>query len=324
MTPPLPLEDEKKIRIWASGPTSGQGQIVLNIDDSPASGLLDDFTAALSQMVPQLTIRRNPDDAFCRPALIIGPRANIAFQAVPSGLELDPFLEALAVGDDDSNLLGTGTMALLAQLTQPMDLVLYIGAHCPHCPQTVRRLWPLAAAGADIRLTIVDAALFEERARAHGVRSVPLLIMDGQFRWSGLPDLDEVLTIGLKRNSRLISADALRRIIEAGDAGHAAKMMIDSNNIFPALIPLLTHEKWSVRLGAMVTVEYLADEAPALADRLIGPLWKDFRRYAAPIQGDVTHVLGSIGSDKAQSVLKKIAAGPFEEEVVGAAKEALN
>lgn len=319
MTP----EDRKKIQTWADALTPAGCKIILNAREGPTAELLKNFSEALGGLAPELTIRRNPDDAFCEPALIVGPHANIAFQALPAGPELDPFLDALAAGSHSSDLLAPGALALVQQLTHPTDLVLYIAAQCPHCPNTVRRLWPLAAASPKIRLTIVDAALFESRATDHGVLSVPLLIMDDQFRWSGLPDLVEILTICLDRDPKVMSDDSLRQIIEAGDAGNAAQMMIDCGDIFPALIRLLAYEKWSVRLGAMVTVEYLADEAPGLADRIIEPLWKNFKGFDTQVQGDVAHVLGSIGSEKARLCLKEIVAGSFDEEVVEAAREAL-
>lgn len=319
MTP----EDQKKIRDWVAQTALSGCRMALNAHDGPVAELLRSFSAAIGQLAPELTIRRNPEDAFCEPALIIGRHANIAYQALPAGPELAPFLNALASGEDSPHSLAPGTMALAAQLTQPTELMLYIAAQCPHCPKTVGRLLPLAAASSKIRLTIVDAALFENRAIDHGVRSVPMLIMDDQYRWSGLPDLDEVLTVCLKRDPKLMSAGSLRQIIEAGDAGQAAQMMIDSSGIFPALIQLLRDEKWSIRLGAMVTVEYLIDEAPALAEQLIDPLWKDFEGYDAQVQGDVAHVLGLIGSKKARSCINEIATGPYEEEVIEAAKEAL-
>ena len=319
MTP----EDQQKIRAWAAQTALSGCRMALNAHEGPAAELLKDFVQELSQLAPELTVRRNPEDAFCEPALIIGRHANIAYQALPAGPELEPFLDALASGEDTPHSLAPRTMKLVAQLTQPTELVLYIAAQCPHCPKTVGRLLPLAAASSKIRLTIVDAALFETRAIEHGVRSVPLLIMDGQYRWSGLPDLDEVLTICLERDPKRMSADSLRQIIEAGDAGQAAQMMIDSSGIFPALIQLLRDEKWSVRLGAMVTVEYLVDEAPALAEQLIEPLWKDFGEYDSQVQGDAAHVLGLIGSTKAKSILKEIVVGPYDGEVEEAAKEAL-
>lgn len=318
MTP----EDQKTIETWAAGSTPANCKLILNTRQGPAAEMLTNFCEALGQLAPQVTIHCNPDDAFCEPALIVGRHANIAYQALPSGPELHPFLEALAA-DNHPDSLAPSTLELVQQLTHPVDLLLYIAAQCPHCPRAVRRLWPLAAASSKIRLTIVDAALFESRAKIHGVRSVPLLIMDGRYRWSGLPDLDEILTICLQRDPKLMSAGSLRQIIEAGDAGDAARMMIDSGGIFPALAQLLSDDKWSVRLGAMVTVEYLADDAPELADQLIDPLWEGFTGYNAQVQGDVAHVLGLIGTNKAKSHLKEIVESAFDEEVVEAAREAL-
>lgn len=319
MTP----EDEQKIRAWAAETALSGCRMALSAHQGPVAELLKRFIAVIGQLAPGLTIRRNPDDAFCEPALIIGQHANIAYQALPAGPELEPFLDALAPLGNAADSLNAAQMKRVQQMTQPVDFELYIAPQCPHCPKTVRRLLPLAIASSKIRLTIVDAALFEARAAGHGVRSVPLVIMDGQYRWSGLPDLDEILTICLERDPKLMSAASLRQIIEAGEAGAAAQMMINSNGIFPALIQLLRDEKWSVRLGAMVTVEYLVDEAPALAEQLIDPLWEGFGEHDSQVQGDAAHVLGLIGSTKTKSILREIVAGPYEDEVVEAAREAL-
>ena len=162
-----------------------------------------------------------------------------------------------------------------------------------------------------------------KQAQRHNVRSVPLLLLDETYRWTGLTDVDEILTMCLERDPSLMSPTSLRRIIEDGDAEAAARMMMDGNAVFPALTSLLTDEKWSVRLGAMVVAEYLTDEAPELAETLSGLLWKDFERHPSQVQGDIAYIFGLIGSGDAVDHLKAITAGPYDIEVKQAAEEAL-
>lgn len=136
-------------------------------------------------------------------------------------------------------------------------------------------------------------------------------------------DLKEILTLCVQRDPSQLSAASLRQLIEDGQAGRLAQMMIDANTLFPALVELLTHERWSVRLGAMVTAEYLADEAPPLALDLATRLWDRFADFTDPVKGDVLHVIGQVNSDITRGYLNSVLSGNYDESVKEAAAEAL-
>jgi hypothetical protein len=101
-------------------------------------------------------------------------------------------------------------------------------------------------------------------------------------------------------------------------------MMTESGQLFPALIDLLVHPRWSVRLGAMVTVEYLADDAPELGRRLCRSLWQTFSDLTIQVQGDVTHIFGLFDDPQTKGYLQTITKGDFDDEVKDAAAEALD
>jgi hypothetical protein len=281
------------------------------------------FGERLGALAPRIRIEK-VDEAFRSPALIIGKHQNIAYQAVPEGRELALFLEAQASAGGDGHMdLPQDIGAAIGDIEVPAELTLFIAMQCPHCPTAVRQLLSLCATVKQLRLTIIDGVRFADLAAAHGIRAVPTLILEDQLRWSGSIDLADVVRQCIQRDPVGMSAAGLRQILEAGKASRAAAMMIEHNRIFPALIALLTHERWSVRLGAMVTVEYLSDEAPDLAAELVNPLWCDFASLTEPVQGDVVQVLGQIKSDAALLCLQKIASGDFAETVRQAAAEEL-
>jgi HEAT repeat protein len=149
------------------------------------------------------------------------------------------------------------------------------------------------------------------------------LILDDDLRWNGQIDIQEVIRQCIQRDPAKLSVASLRQLLENGEAPRAADLMITRNELFPALIDLIADERWSVRLGAMVTAEYLADQSPTLAARLLTPLSERFARLAEPVQGDVVHVLGQIRSDATAAFLKSVATGPYAESVREAAAEAL-
>lgn len=318
----ISLQDQQTIRQWASGHTSA-ATLQLARGENGSGENLKQFCDEFIALAPHVQLRQNPDAPFCAPAILLGRHGNIAYQALPLDRELPPFLEALnraALADEMSEAQSSA----LAQIELPAELSLYIAPHCPHCPLVVGRLLTLAHRNPPIRLTIIDGTLFTGQATAQDIRSVPTLILDNQLRWTGQIDTAEVIDQCARRDPSQLSAGSLRQIIEAGEASRVATMMIEAQRIFPAIIELLVHPRWSVRLGAMVTVEYLTDEAPHLSVRLIAPLWQRFQQLDEPIQVDIVQVMAQVGLSSARDYLEKIVSGDYGASVKEAALEELS
>ncbi len=317
MTP----QDTETIRAWSATVQSPVRITLIPAKDDPASAHFSRFCDQLKTLLPDLTIKRESDAPFPGPAFLMGRNANIVYRAIPEKLELPPFLEALgAAGNDPS---APDIAAQVASIELPLLLTLYISPHCPHCPHAVRRFFHLASLASKIRLTVIDGLLFEAQAQTDRIRSVPTLILDGQFRWSGQIDIREVLDTAVHRDPVRISALSLRQLLEEGGAAQAAQVMIENNALFPALLELLVDSRWSVRLGAMVTVEYLVESAPDLAAGMLEPLWERFDALDSQVQGDVVHVFGQIETPIARQYLERVVQGPYDGEVRQAAAEAM-
>ncbi|MCP4747236.1 MAG: hypothetical protein GY874_14010 [Desulfobacteraceae bacterium] len=319
----MKTEDKQLIHQW-----SGSHKAPDSIFFAPGSGgqksdSLFSFCEHLGGEISGLHIEKQTDDPFEAPAIIIGRHQNIAFQASPTGKVLQFFLDGLSQSTGNPPRPAASIENHLKKIDLPIQFALYIAGHCPHCPLVVRQLLPVAAMNENIRLSIIDAELFIKKAASNDVSSVPTLIFDGQLRWTGQINIQEVLQVSIQRDPCLMSAMSLRRTIEAGQADRLASMMIQRDALFPALIELLTHLRWSVRLGAMVTVEYLIDGAPQLSQQLADMLWQRFDRLDSQVQGDVAHILGLIRSQQAKTYLNKIIAGTYTEQVKEAAREAL-
>jgi glutaredoxin len=318
MTP----QDMETIHAWAAVSQKPVRIAFLPAKDDPVSAHLQQFCDRMKTLLPQLEIKKETDAPFQGPALIIGRNANIIYRAIPENLELPPFLEAL--GSDDAPDQPLPDIAPQVEtLELPLLLSLYISSNCPHCPATVRRLLQLASLSPKIRLTVIDGLLFDLLAKADQIRSVPTLILDGQFRWSGRIDLHELLDMAVHRDPIRISTSSLRQILEEGGAARAAQMMVERDAIFPALLELLVHPRWSVRLGAMVTVEYLVASAPILAAGMAEPLWERFNKLDSQVQGDLVQVLGQIDTPSVRQYLRAVADGAFDPSVKEAAAEEL-
>jgi glutaredoxin len=319
MTP----QDKQTIKQWAEQAVH-PGKVVLASANGVEADAIARFGEQLKHLVPTISIRSDSDEiAFEPPAVVVGPHRNIGFQAVPSGKILEAFLAALQLRPSMGKAPDHRTVERLKEIDLPVDLTLYVASQCPHCPNTLNQLIPLACESRFIRLCIVDAQLFSGKSNKDQVKSVPTLLLDDHFRWSGKIDIDEVLTISIQRDPAGLSPDSLRQLIEDGQAERVATMMLDSQQIFPALIELLVHERWSVRLGAMVTTEYLAAGSEPLSLALSDMLWERFPDLTDQVRGDVVHVLGETPSDVNQARLMKIASGAYGDTAKEAAEEVL-
>jgi hypothetical protein len=279
------------------------------------------FVDRVAGLVPAITLKKDNDASVALPSLFIGKQ--LTYQALPLDRELEPFLTAL--GDDHafSDRIPVDVRQRLVRLQVPALLKVYISRHCPHCPTTVAMLLGLAATSEQVRLTIIDGELFAGAAADDQVKAVPTVMLDDQFRWTGSVVPDELVTLMLDRDPASLGADALRGMIEAGNAEGVANMMAERGKLFPAFIKLLTHPRWSVRLGAMVAFETLAEDHAGLAVDIVEPLVAVFADVDATVKGDLIHVLGESGNTSALPFLQGVAADEYDDDVQSAAEEAI-
>ncbi|MFW5640773.1 MAG: thioredoxin family protein, partial [Thermodesulfobacteriota bacterium] len=186
MTP----RDESRIREWSDRlPGEVTLRLVLSRSDEAKNHELTGFCDALTRIAPAIHLKKEKAEADDpAPALEIAP--TLRYQAVPLGLELPPFLDALAgtsMGTSDS------LQADLEKIPAPVYFKLYVAQTCPHCPLVVRQLAPLALAGDTLHLTVIDGGLFTETAEADGIQAVPTLILDDDRRWTGSLKPEEIL-----------------------------------------------------------------------------------------------------------------------------------
>jgi len=247
----------------------------------------------------------------------------ITYSALPLKKELEPFLGALSQIDTPTDLSDSIQQAL-DQIEVPVRLKLYIALDCPHCPNVVKTVIPLALHCENIHLHIIDGTLFPETAQADSVLSAPCLILDNDFRWTGNVQAFEVIKMITNRDPSILSSDTLKVILEDGDAAWITRQMLEKRKIFDAFIELMLHDTWSVRLGAMVVVEELAEADPELAVSMCGPLMNQFDGRDITVQGDILYALGEAGDKKTKVWIAAKRPELLHEDLIDAAEEALD
>ena len=318
--PQISPDDKARIEAWNhSGNQKVRLQVMTTKDAQ--SGSMEQFCDQVMQIAPRISIRKTASEDGQGPQ--IRPAPNIRYSAVPVGAELELFLTSLDGLQNFANRLPLDLQSQAVKIEVPAPVKVYIAPLCPHCPPTVSNVMALAAVNINIQLTVIDGMLFGHWAQIDQVKSTPTTIVDNLFRWTGAVQLDELIAALRDRDPIQLSDTILRQMLEDGRAETVARMMADGGKIFPAYMKLLTHDKWPVRLAAMVVCEYLAEADPALAVEVVDSLWSRFDAVEDTIKGDILHVLGENRSAQAVSRLQAVVSGPYPSAVREIAAEIL-
>ena len=314
-----PLEEKQTIKL--NHRLSNDITIGLVASRHTSSKLFHEFCDDIIRLAPKIKISKVEAGPQDPPQILIG--SGLRYQAVPSGYELQPFLEALSAFESNSLKIAEPVKILLKKNILPASLTIFIAPQCTFCPRMVQKLITLTMADENLQLTIIDGTLFPEIVKTRRIRSVPTVLLDDQFRWTGSVPLEELIDAINTRDPLSLSPATLESIIKEGGAGRLAAMMLEAEKLFPAFYDVLTHNKWPIRLGAMVVMEEIAETKPDLAAEALSPLWDRFHEAATQIQGDILHVFGEIGNPRSVSWLKTVLSGNFDREVKEAAREAV-
>ncbi len=311
-----------RIRRWGGGLKVDIRLDLLRVAGHPAMAAVEDFATALAALAPRVKIRRNSDADWLRPGLRIA--SNLTFYAAPLGTELPVFLDVLTMSaEKTAPNLSDDQLRRIEEIGAPAQLDLYISPHCPFCPIMVGRLAGLALAAPRLVLAVIDAGLFSDAARDRDIRSVPTLILDDGLRWTGDAGIDEILPAVTARDPASLGAAVFERMLESGAAGDLSAMMVAAGGVFPAFVDLLVHDRWSVRLGAMVTLETLAEEAPELAATLVPQLLARYDAQGVAVRGDMLQMLSVVGNETMVGAIESLTRDETHVDIREAAAEAI-
>ncbi|MFO7600568.1 MAG: thioredoxin family protein [Candidatus Desulfacyla sp.] len=317
----MTADEERRISDWHEG-LAQEISIQCLVSNDDRTALFRGFCEQMTRLAPGVhVLYRKGDDAKQPPAILLNDR--LVYHALPEGPELPPFLETLSLLGEAIPSISREIISRLDTLNAPCLLKLFIAPQCPFCPRTVRDLNPLAIANAWVRLTVVDGLLFPEMAQALNIQSAPTLVFDDRMQWTGQTSVNEILDVVLNQDPSLLSAASMENLLQEGKASMLARMMMAQGTIFPAFYDLITHEKWSVRLGAMVAMEEIIEQDRPLAAQCVGPLWERFPALDQQAQGDVVYILGEAGDRNIIRDLETVLSGPYNAETREAAREAL-
>ncbi|SCY90215.1 thioredoxin family protein [Desulfoluna spongiiphila] len=267
---------------------------------------------------PKLVLTLKKSDA---PLPFFETEKGLKFFTLPGAKILDLLLYALKATPD---AVPAPLAAPLQRLELPATLDLFVAEFCPYCPAIARQLITLALGNPNVRLSVYDGSLFPEEADKRGVLAAPTLIYDGDMRWSGQFDVASAMEFVAGRSPEELSPDAIRALLEEGEAARVTAMVARADKPFASLSALLAHEKWSVRLGAMVVMEELAESHPAIVSKTAATLLAGRASLDPSALGDIIYIAGLSGDAAHLSTLNDILEGPCDDAVREAVEEAMD
>jgi glutaredoxin len=257
------------------------------------------------------------------PCLTIAHRGvgRIHYQALPHGPEGRPFVEAVLGPTRNGPDASESWVERLAALERPAELLVFVGASCPHCPGAVRSANRIALASARVTVSIVDVQAHAELAERFKVRAVPLTILDGSLAVSGVVRPAELVDKILSRDDESHAEALLLSLVEQGRFDEASRQIRTD----PGAIHFLAIWKGSttsLRIGLMMAVETALESDRAALDGLVPGLLPILGTEDPVLRGDTADVLGRIGHRAATDALRALLDDP-NPDVAEIASEAL-
>ncbi|MCF8063270.1 MAG: thioredoxin family protein [Deltaproteobacteria bacterium] len=279
------------------------------------------FCEALHRAVPAVGVYEEEAEGDRLPAIRIGD--SWTFHMVPEAKELAPFLDLLARVAAGDPGLPAGLAEKLRAVNVPSLIDLYVTTQCPNCPAVMNRIASFPLVNARIALRIVDGLLFPEMARKQAVRAVPTVLLSDGIRFTGQVRAEEVADGLLNGDPAQMGAEAFARMIHAGDAEGLAGMMIERGQVFPGVLDLVAGDLFSLRLGAMVAMETIGEQAPELALKALEPLWNRMEGADLSARGDIAYLIGELGDESWRPRLETLLTQTPEPELQDAIRDAL-
>jgi len=109
----------------------------------------------------------------------------LRFYGIPSGYEFTSLIEDIVDVSRGEAELTDDTRAILAKITEPVHLQVFVTPTCPYCPAAVRIAHKLAIASDKIRADMIESVEFPHLANKYAVYGVPRTVINEDTHLEG-------------------------------------------------------------------------------------------------------------------------------------------
>jgi glutaredoxin-like protein len=126
------------------------------------------------ERIPAIVVMRGDQDARMR------------FLGAPAGYEFRSLIESILLAGTNESGLTEESRSLVGQVTEPLDIKVFVTPTCPHCPSAVTLANKIAVSNPLITATCIEATEFLDLSRQYRVTGVPKTVVNGTIEIMGV------------------------------------------------------------------------------------------------------------------------------------------
>ena len=193
-----------------------------------------------------------------RPAIVLDNGVTIIYNAIPLGMEYEPFVRTMArIAKQDSDL----KKGNLKKLAGKGEVVVFIAPFCPHCARVVETANKIAIANPKIRVRIVDVSLFPELGERFNITSAPTVVINEEIKLIGELDEDELVE-WLRRASGGHKLEYFVTLLRDGRIEEVMEALNRNPEDVALVGGIIEQPELMARVGAMILLERLFRDNP--------------------------------------------------------------
>jgi glutaredoxin len=242
------------------------------------------------------------------------------YSLVPEGPELLPFLRLVDGLTSGAEAKRSRAQLGLAALERALRLEVLAAPGCPHCPIAVGNAVELALANPIIELAVVDVLAEPELAEEQGVKSVPVVLIDGDLVFEGTPSVKALVERVLARGTARYAEELFTSLVKRGRHAQAAARLEGNERRF---IESWDQSTMTERISLMLVAEEALTLKEEALDGLVEGLIPLLEHADASVRGDTVDLLGRIGHPEARAAMAALLDDPVRD-VAEIAQDALD
>ncbi|HLD29747.1 MAG TPA: thioredoxin family protein [bacterium] len=102
----------------------------------------------------------------------------IRFYGIPAGYEFTSLIETLILLSKGNHMLNPETVQFLQELSQPVDLKVFVSTSCPYCPAQVFLSHRFAYLSDKVTSSMIEVTEFPHLGNRYGVMGVPKTVIN--------------------------------------------------------------------------------------------------------------------------------------------------
>lgn len=171
-------------------------QLVVSLDESKASQDILSLANEIAQLSDFISVVHDDSASARKPVMTISnpeKGTQLRFAGLPMGHEFTSLVLALLHSGGHPIKLASDTIEQIARLNKKLEVEIFISLSCQNCPDVVQAFNMMAAINPDIRVTMIDGALFQDEVKNRDIMAVPSVFINGELFGQGRMTLNEIL-----------------------------------------------------------------------------------------------------------------------------------